>query len=206
MNANPKFLAQTARVDEAAVKPLPNSHKVYVQGSRPDIRVPMREIRQLDTPASFGAEKNPPIFVYDTSGPYTDPQVRIDIRQGLAPLRAKWIEERGDTDELPGPTSKYGRERLDDPKLAEMRLDLRRKPRRAKAGMNVSQMHYAKCGIVTPEMEYIAIRENQRRDALSELITREHPGQDFGASIRERQPSGNRTHDHRAEFPGEDQR
>ena len=183
MNANPKFLAQTARVDEAAVKPLPNSHKVYVQGSRPDIRVPMREIRQLDTPASFGAEKNPPIFVYDTSGPYTDPQVRIDIRQGLAPLRAKWIEERGDTDELPGPTSKYGRERLDDPKLAEMRFDLRRKPRRAKAGMNVSQMHYAKCGIVTPEMEYIAIRENQRRDALSELITREHPGQDFGASI-----------------------
>ncbi len=183
MNANPKFLARTARVDEAAVKPLPNSHKVYVQGSRPDIRVPMREIRQLDTPASFGAEKNPPIFVYDTSGPYTDPQVRIDIRQGLAPLRAKWIEERRDTDELPGPTSKYGRERLNDPKLAEMRFDLRRKPRRAKAGMNVSQMHYAKCGIVTPEMEYIAIRENQRRDALSELITREHPGQDFGASI-----------------------
>src|SRR5712691_13511081 len=162
MNANPKFLARTARVDEAAVKPLPNSHKVYVQGSRPDIRVPMREIRQLDTPASFGAEKNPPIFVYDTSGPYTDPQVRIDIRQGLAPLRAKWIEERGDTAQLSGPTSKYGRERLIDPVLAELRFNLKRQPRRAKASRIVTQFHYARKGTVTPEMEFIAIRENQR--------------------------------------------
>src|SRR5712692_8468114 len=144
MNANPKFLAQTARVDEAAVKLLPNSRKVYVEGSRPDIRVPMREIKQADTPASFGAEKNPPLFVYDTSGPYTDPQVKIDIRTGLEPVRAKWIEERADTDALSGPTSKYGIERLNDPKLVEMRFNLKRKPRRAKPGRNVSQMHYAK--------------------------------------------------------------
>ena len=108
MNANPKFIAATAQVDDAAVQPLPNSHKVYVQGSRADIQVPMREIRQSDTPASFGAEKNPAVYVYDTSGPYPDPSARIDIRAGLAPLRAKWIEERGDTEALSGPSSKFG--------------------------------------------------------------------------------------------------
>ena len=195
MNANPKFLNATAHVDEAAVQPLPNSRKIYVAGSRPDVRVPMREITQSDTPASFGAEKNPPIFVYDTSGPYTDPQAKIDIRNGLAALRAKWIEERGDTEELAGPTSRYGVERLNDPKLAELRFNLKRKPRRAKAGMNVSQMHYAKKGIVTPEMEFIAIRENLRRREyieslkasgpqgakLAELMLRQHAGQSFGA-------------------------
>src|SRR6267154_3036496 len=106
MNANDKFFAREAHVDAAAVAPLPNSRKVYVEGSRPDLRVPMREIAQSDTPASFGAEKNPAIFVYDTSGPYTDPEVKIDIRAGLAPVRANWIRERGDTVELPGPTSK----------------------------------------------------------------------------------------------------
>ena len=197
MNANPQFLAATAAVDEAAIQPLPNSRKVYVQGSRPDIQVPMREISQSDTPASFGAEKNPPIFVYDCSGPYTDPKVKIDIRSGLSPLRAKWIEERNDTEELAGPTSEYGRERLNDPKLAELRFNLKRKPRRAKAGMNVSQMHYARKGIITPEMEFIAIRENLRRQEyieslraagptgqrMAELLTRQHLGQSFGASI-----------------------
>ena len=197
MNANPQFIAATAHVDDAAVQPLPNSRKVYVQGSRPDIQVPMREISQADTPASFGAEKNPPIFVYDTSGPYTDPAAKIDIRNGLAPLRAKWIEERGDTEALAGPTSKFGVERLLDPKLTELRFNLQRKPRRAKPGMNVSQMHYARRGIVTPEMEYIAIRENlQRRQyietlrtsgpmgaKLAELMGRQHPGQNFGAAI-----------------------
>src|SRR4029453_9954138 len=101
MNANPKFLNATASVDEAAVQPLPNSRKVYIEGSRPDVRVPMREITQSDTPASFGAEKTPPLFVYDTSGPYTDPAVKIDIRSGLAPLREGWIEARGDTEQLP---------------------------------------------------------------------------------------------------------
>ena len=170
MNANPKFIAATAHVDDAAVQPLPNSRKVYVQGSRPDIQVPMREISQADTPASFGAEKNPPVYVYDTSGPYTDPAAKIDIRDGLAPLRAKWIGERGDTETLAGPTSSFGVERLLDPKLAELRFNLQRKPRRAKPGMNVSQMHYARRGMVTPEMEYVAIRENlQRRQYIDSL-------------------------------------
>ena len=197
MNANPKFIAATAHVDDAAVQPLPNSRKIYVQGSRPDVRVPMREISQADTPASFGAEHNPPIYVYDTSGPYTDPAAKIDIRNGLAPLRAKWIEERGDTEELAGPTSRFGVERLADPMLAELRFNLQRKPRRARSGMNVSQMHYARRGMVTPEMEFIAIRENlQRRQyieslrtsgpmgaKLAELMGRQHPGQNFGAAI-----------------------
>ncbi|SNT26267.1 hydroxymethylpyrimidine synthase [Noviherbaspirillum humi] len=197
MNANPQFLAATAKVDEAAIQPLPNSRKIYVEGSRPDIRVPMREISQSDTPASFGAEKNPPIYVYDTSGPYTDPAVKIDIRSGLAPLRAAWIAERGDTEELPGPSSAYGVERLNDPKLAELRFNLHRKPRRALAGRNVTQMHYARQGIITPEMEYIAIRENLRRkeylenlkasgpmgSKLADLMGRQHPGQSFGAAI-----------------------
>ncbi|HYH42783.1 MAG TPA: phosphomethylpyrimidine synthase ThiC [Burkholderiales bacterium] len=184
MNANPKFLNETAHVDELAVQSLPNSSKVYVEGSRPDIRVPMREITQSDTPAAFGPqEKNPAIYVYDTSGPYTDPNARIDIRSGLAALRSPWIEERGDTEELAGPSSGYGQERLADPKLASLRFNLHRKPRRAKPGMNVTQMHYARRGLITPEMEFIAIRETQRRDGLPDLVTRQHPGESFGAAI-----------------------
>ncbi|OEZ67138.1 phosphomethylpyrimidine synthase [Janthinobacterium sp. HH103] len=197
MNANPKFLSATATVDEAAIAPLPNSRKIYVQGSRPDIRVPMREISQSDTEASFGGEKNPPIYVYDTSGPYTDPDVRIDIRSGLDTPRLPWIMERADTEELPGPTSDYGIARLADPKLAELRFNLHRKPRRAIAGKNVTQMHYARQGIITPEMEFVAIRENMRRqeylrelkasgpmgERLADLMGRQHPGQSFGASI-----------------------
>jgi phosphomethylpyrimidine synthase len=170
-------------VDEAAVQPLPNSRKVYVQGSRPDIRVPMREITQTDTPASFGMENNPALYVYDTSGPYTDPGVKIDVRDGLAPLRARWIEERGDSEALAGPTSRYGVGRLNDPKLAELRFNLRRTPRRAKPGMNVSQMHYARRGIVTPEMAFIALRETQRLEPYSALLRRQHPGESFGANL-----------------------
>src|SRR5215831_8151537 len=166
MNANDRFFARDAHVDAAAVQPLPNSRKIYVEGSRPDIRVPMREIAQNDTPASFGAEKNPPIVVYDTSGAYTDPDARIEVREGLKPLRAFWIDERGDTEELPAPSSAYGRKRLEDPALAGMRFHLSRKARRAKTGANVTQMHYARRGIVTPEMEFIAIRENLKREAM----------------------------------------
>ncbi|MBA3754785.1 MAG: phosphomethylpyrimidine synthase ThiC [Nitrosomonas sp.] len=185
---NPKnFSNVTAQVDEAAVKPLPNSRKIYVQGSRTEIQVPMREIKQSDTSASMGAEKNAPIWVYDTSGPYTDPAVKIDIRSGLPALREKWIEERNDTEILTCLNSAYGRERLKDPKLADMRFNLQRQPRCGKAGMNVTQMHYARRGIITPEMEFIAIRENQRVEAFNsqshELLTRQHPGQDFGASL-----------------------
>jgi phosphomethylpyrimidine synthase len=160
---------------------------VFVQGSRPDLKVPMREIAQSDTPGLFGAEKNAPIVVYDTSGPYTDPAANIDIRAGLLPLRAEWIEERGDTVVLAEPSSAYGRERLAAAAVSNMRFDLRRKARRARDSANVTQMHYARCGIVTPEMEFIAIRENllreEARQTQPELITRQHPGQSFGAAI-----------------------
>ena len=178
-----KFLNETASVDEGATKPFAKSRKIYVEGSRPDIRVPFREISLSDTPSAFGAEKNPPVVVYDTSGPYTDPAVKIDIRDGLPALRAGWIAERGDVEQLDGPTSEFGHQRLVDPELSEMRFNLHRKPLRAKPGMNVSQMHYARKGIITPEMEFIAIRENQRRENMSELLQTQHPGHDFGASI-----------------------
>jgi len=168
MNANPKFLAATAHVDDAAVQPLPNSRKIHVG----PLRVPMREISQ-----SGG---NPPLAVYDTSGPYTDPAAKIDIRKGLLPLRQSWIEARGDTELLDGPTSAYGRKRLEDPKLAELRFDLHRKPRRAVVGRTVTQMHYARKGIVTPEMEFIALRENQR---LIDELAVQHRGESFGAAI-----------------------
>jgi len=183
VNANPKFLNTTAEVDPATTQPFAKSRKVYVQGSRPDIQVPFREISLSDTPSAFGADKNPPVMVYDTSGPYTDPTAKIDIRSGLPALRATWIEERNDTEQLDGPTSTFGQQRKVDPELAEMRFNLTRLPRRAKAGMNVSQMHYARRGIITPEMEYIAIRENQRRENMSELLLTQHKGHDFGASI-----------------------
>ncbi|MHB1299525.1 MAG: phosphomethylpyrimidine synthase ThiC [Burkholderiales bacterium] len=179
MNAIPKFLNKTAQVDEAAVKPFPKSRKIYVEGSRPDILVPMREIALSAT----GGEENSPVHVYDTSGPYTDPAVHIDIRRGLHPLRRKWIEERNDTEELSELSSAYGRTRLDDPSLAGLRLDTHQKPRRARSGRNVTQMHYARQGIVTPEMEYVAIRENLRMEAQSEMLRRQHPGQNFGAAL-----------------------
>ncbi len=189
MNANDRFYARDAQVDAAAVAPLPNSRKIHVEGSRPDLRVPMREIAQGDTAASFGTEKNPPLVVYDTSGPYTDPAVAIDIRKGLAPLRAPWIAERNDTVPLDGPTSAFGRARLADPELATLRFDLARQPLRAKTGANVTQMHYARRGVVTPEMEFVAIRENLQRErmlaTLPAMVTRQHPGQNFGAATPE---------------------
>ena len=191
MNANPKFLAATAHVDDAAVKPLPNSRKVYVG----DLGVPMREVSQSDTPSMFGGEKNPPIYVYDCSGPYTDPAAKIDIRSGLPALREKWILGRGDTQQLQGPSSSYGKERLADAKLAELRFNLKRLPRRGRS--NVTQMHCARKGIITPEMEFIAVRENLQREAyieslratgktgekMLELLVKQHPGESFGASI-----------------------
>ncbi|WP_020167286.1 MULTISPECIES: phosphomethylpyrimidine synthase ThiC [Methylotenera] len=178
-----KFSGETAEIDPDTKKSFANSRKVYIQGSRPDIQVPFREISLSDTPSMFGAEKNPPVMVYDTSGVYTDPNVSIDIRNGLPALRAGWIEERNDTEQLDGPSSAFGQERKTDPALAEMRFNLTRLPRRAKAGANVSQMHYARKGIITPEMEYIAIRENQRRENMSDLLQKQHKGHDFGASI-----------------------
>ncbi|MGB4913602.1 MAG: phosphomethylpyrimidine synthase ThiC, partial [Candidatus Dechloromonas phosphoritropha] len=122
MNATEQFLAANAHVDAAAVQPLPNSRKVYIAGSRPDIRVSMREISQDDTPTAFGGEQNPPLYVYDCSGPYSDPAAKIDIRAGLPALRAQWIAERGDVEELAGLTSDFGRIRAADKALDELRF------------------------------------------------------------------------------------
>ena len=191
------FSAKEARVDVHSVAPLPNSEKIHVTGSRDDMQVPMRKISQAVTPTDMGGEENPPIFVYDTSGPYTDPNAEIDIRTGLPALRGDWIAERDDTELLDGPTSDYGKQRMEDEKLRALRFDLHRTPRRAKLGQNVSQMHYARNGIITPEMEFIAIRENQNRAAYLEsltatgergarmaaMMTRQHAGDSFGAAL-----------------------
>ncbi|MGA4448786.1 phosphomethylpyrimidine synthase ThiC [Ectopseudomonas chengduensis] len=180
-----KNLSESAQVDQQSVQPFPRSQKVYVQGSRPDIRVPMREISLDVTPTDFGGEINAPVTVYDTSGPYTDPNVSIDVRKGLADVRSAWIEDRGDTEKLPGLSSEFGQRRLNDAELTKMRFAHVRNPRRAKAGHNVSQMHYAKKGIITPEMEYIAIRENMKLAEAREagLLNEQHAGHSFGAAI-----------------------
>jgi len=173
----------------------PASRKIYVPGSiYPELRVPMREISQTPTPSMFAGDgtvegpdiPNPSMTVYDTSGPYTDPDVTIDVRQGLAPLRLKWIEARGDAEAYDGRTVRpedngYTTER--DLEVERFPLSARRKPLRAKAGRNVTQMHYARKGIITPEMEFIAIRENQRREAIADLAAAQHPGENFGAAI-----------------------
>ncbi len=191
MSAIPEeFLQKTAQLSSEVTKPFPKSRKIYVEGSRDDIRVPMREISQDDTYTSTEAEHNPSIYVYDTSGPYTDHESKIDLLGGLPALREQWIEERGDTELLAGPTSEYGARRQNDPVLAELRFEHIRQPRRAKAGQNVTQMHYARQGIVTPEMEFIAIRENNRLQEMRDdpryvKLLRQHPGQSFGAAIPE---------------------
>jgi phosphomethylpyrimidine synthase len=193
------LLDKTAQLSEEVTKPFTGSKKIYVEGSRPDIRVPMREIEQTRTPLHMGPEggseatkgmsiANPAITVYDTSGVYTDPDVEIDLLSGLPPVREAWINERNDTVELEGPTSEFGQSRLGDESLDTLRFAHLRKPREAKPGQNVSQMHYARQGIVTPEMEYIAIRENCRLQELRETyeeagILKQHPGEDFGANL-----------------------
>jgi phosphomethylpyrimidine synthase len=173
--------------------PFPASQKVYVDGMQSGVRVPMREISLTPTKAMNGGSTTPnaPITVYDTSGPYTDPSVTIDVRSGLAPLRREWVLGRHDVEELAAVTSAYGRQRASDPKLAELRFQHIRKPLRAKPGKNVTQIHYARKGMITPEMEFIAIRENQSREVARELASRnghgggiaQHPGQSWGASI-----------------------
>jgi phosphomethylpyrimidine synthase len=189
MSAIPEdFIQQTARLSEEVTRPFSGSRKIYVEGSRPDIRVPMREIAQDPTQASFGAEENPPIPVYDTSGPFSDPAVTVDLMKGMPDVRSRWIGERGDTELLAGLSSEFGRQRRDDRSLDSLRFEHIRQPRRAVAGRNVTQMHYARQGIVTPEMEFVAIRENCRLQALRDdpryaRLLRQHPGQSFGASI-----------------------
>ncbi|MBT33747.1 MAG: phosphomethylpyrimidine synthase ThiC [Thalassobius sp.] len=166
-------------------EPFPNSEKVYVKGNLfQDVRVPMRKISLSDTVDKFNGTKTPnePVLVYDTSGAYTDPKVEIDVRKGLEPIRKNWIQSRNDVTQLEGLTSAYGRKREADKKLDELRFNRINKPLKAKVGKNVSQMHYAKQGIITPEMEYIAIRENQKLEAIKQ-ITKQHPGESFGANI-----------------------
>jgi phosphomethylpyrimidine synthase len=172
-------------------RPLPKSRKVYTAGKRPGVRVAMREIRLTPTRVvkDGSLQENHPLVLYDTSGPYTDPNVTIDIRKGLASIRLPWIFGRGDTDELPTVSSEYGRRRASDPALNDLRFQNLRKPRRSKRGMNVTQMHYARKGIITPEMEYIATRENQtlalakESGRSSDQGVAQHPGNSWGACI-----------------------
>jgi phosphomethylpyrimidine synthase len=194
MNAVPStLLQQTEQLSDAVTRPIPGSRKIHVEGRQPGVRVPMREIALNRTPTLFGGEDNPPVTVYDTSGPYSDPEVRIDLSVGLPALRAGWIEARGDTERLAALSSEFGRRRESDPKLDAVRFRHRALPRRARAGANVSQMHYAKRGIVTPEMEFVAVRENllrangaeqgeNQRPASDRFF--QHPGESFGANIQ----------------------
>jgi len=191
MSAIPnEFVEQTSRLSDAVTQPFPNSRKVYVQGSRPELRVPMREVTLTPTHSSQGGEENPPVFLYDTSGPYTDPAVPIDLMAGLPALRSPWIAERADTELLTAPSSQFGHRRQTDPALAHLRFEHLRTPRRAVSGRNVTQLHYARAGVITPEMEYCAIRENLRLDELRRdpryaKVLRQHPGQSLGAALPE---------------------
>ena len=182
--------SQASRLSADVTGPLPGSHKIYQAGSRPDLRVGMREVQQTDSSASFGNQTNPSIPVYDTSGPYTDPDAVIDIQSGLPPMREAWIRERADSEILETPTSQYGRDRLSDPRLQDIRMTATRPVRCAQNGNVITQMHYARAGIITPEMEYIAIRENAGLEALRENpacqeLLRRHPGEPFGARLPE---------------------
>lgn len=169
----------------------PNSKRIYLQGSRDDIRIPMREI-QL-SPTFIGGSKENPQFeaneavpVYDTSGPYGDPAIQIDVQKGLAKLRQPWIDARNDSEALDERSSAYTKERLSDEGLDELRFSGLLTPKRAKAGKRVTQLHYARQGIVTPEMEFIALRENMGRERIrGEVLRHQHPGQSFGASLPE---------------------
>jgi phosphomethylpyrimidine synthase len=189
MSAIPQdVLHPTAQLSTTATRPFPNSQKVYLTGSRPDIRVPLREVSQQPTVSGRSAEANPPIPLYDSSGPYTDPAIHIDLRKGLPDVRSAWIGARHDTELLPGLSSGYGRRRAADPTLNSLRFAHLRPPRRAKAGGAVTQMHYARRGEITPEMEFIALRENLRLQALRAdaryaRLLRQHPGQHFGAAL-----------------------
>jgi len=186
MNANPKnFLDRIDQLDTSAQKHFPNSRKVYVEGSRPDLQVPMREITLTSTQTESGVEGNPPIRVYDSSGIYSDADCEIDLRAGLPSLRATWILERGDSEQLKSPSSDFGNVRFSDAQTAHLRFEHIKNPLRAKSGENVTQLHYARQGIITPEMEFVAIRENTAQQQASEQpeLAAQHHGQSHGASI-----------------------
>lgn len=160
----------------------PASKKIYVNGNKHSIKVAMREITLTDTSDKFNdkVEKNAPVTVYDTSGPYTDPDISIDVKKGIAPLRQQWITDRGDVTQLTEISSDYGKERLFNSDIDYLRFEHIKKPMQAKKGANVTQMHYAKQGIITPEMEYVAIRENQRLQEYQGNAS-QHEGNNFGA-------------------------
>jgi phosphomethylpyrimidine synthase len=182
-------LSETAKVDELSTQPFPGSKKLYIKAFNDalqgDIQVGLREIHLTPTTlANDKTEYNPPVRIYDTSGAYSDPDQTIDIRKGLASLRKDWIEARQDTEELIGNSSEYAKIREMNIALESLRFDLQRKPIRAKAGKNVTQLHYARQNIITPEMEYIAIRENlaiAEKD-MAEFNKNQHPGENFGAA------------------------
>ena len=187
MNAVPeKILHQSATLDARVTTPFPQSRKIYVQGSRPDIQVPMREVTQQPTRGRVGMEHNPSLTLYDTSGPYTDPTQEVDVRAGLSAVRSGWISERGDTQALVSPSSRTTLKHANDPRTAHLRFAHQRPVQRARPGCNVTQMHYARKGIITPEMEFVAIRENQRLDAFMAAhpqLAVSHRGESFGASL-----------------------
>ena len=186
MNAKSEHLLEKiSRLDTSGQQHYPSSRKVYVEGSRADLKVPMREISLTATQTEAGIEENPPIRVYDTSGIYSDNDATIDLRAGLPAIRQPWIEERQDTELLAGASSTYGQARQQDVKTAHLRFEHIRQPRRALTDGNVTQLHYARQGIITPEMEYIAIRENMARAQLKEACqpSQQHLGEAFGAQI-----------------------
>jgi len=178
------LLSETVTMSEELTGPISGSEKVYIPGSRPDIQVPMRKINLTDSQSKTGPQPNPPLYVYDTSGPYTDPSHTVDVRAGLPSVREQWIDERSDTEQLTGHSSGYTRKQQQDPRKTVWQFGLNRLPRKAKSGARVTQLHYARKGIVTPEMEYIAIRENIRQQNLAhDRRFRTHAGQSFGASL-----------------------
>jgi phosphomethylpyrimidine synthase len=188
----PATVEMQAESDETRAErgePFPASRKIHVAGTQPGVRVPMREIALSPTRGRDGQPaENPPLVVYDTSGPYTDPAAVVDVRRGLPPLRQGWISGRGDVEELADVSSELGRRRAADPRLERIRFAQPRRPVRARGGANVTQMHYARRGIVTPEMEFVAIRENQARELAREaagppLGVAQHPGHAWGAAI-----------------------
>lgn len=182
--ADTRPVFETGQAAKITRKPFPNSRKVYVVGSDPSIRVAMREIALTATSSGLSGtqEFNAPITVYDTSGPYTDPAVEVDVRKGLPPLRLPWILARGGVEEMPESASEYGRRRATDDALTPVRFPRLRRPLRAKPGCRITQTHYARQGVVTPEMEYIAIRENQRCEQVAEALRAQHPGENWGAA------------------------
>ena len=190
MSASEKLdlISQTKKLGEEVTRPFPRSKKIFVPGSNDTIRVAMREVACDNTSTSAGIEENPDIPVYDTSGPLTDPDVDIDLSIGIPRIRDSWVNARQDTEELQQLSSEYGQQRLNDPKTEHIRFPVKNAVRKAKSGKNVTQMHYAKQGIVTPEMEYIAIRESLRlqelrKDSRYKKLLKQHPGEAFGANL-----------------------